>query len=66
MTPELSGWRCYPIITVGFEWFDGDIDKGEAMLKECLKQHPVSGPDSENLLTEVREAIDDDMDLPKA
>ena len=25
----------------GFEWFDGDIDEGEAMLKECLKQHPA-------------------------
>ena len=51
----------------GFEWFDGDIDKGEAMLKRMLEATSCShGPDSENLLTEVREAIDDDMDLPKA
>ena len=51
----------------GFEWFDGDIDKGEAMLKRMLEAASCShGPDSENLLNEVREAIDDDMDLPKA
>ena len=51
----------------GFEWFDGDIDKGEAMLKRMLEAASCShGPDSENLLNVVREAIDDDMDLPKA
>ena len=51
----------------GFEWFDGDIDKGEAMLKRMLEATSCShGPDSENLLTEVREAIDDDLNLPKA
>ena len=51
----------------GFEWFDDDIGKGEAMLKRMLEATSCShGPDSENLLTEVREAIDDDLNLPKA
>jgi L-cysteine:1D-myo-inositol 2-amino-2-deoxy-alpha-D-glucopyranoside ligase len=51
----------------GFEWFDDDIDKGEAMLKRMLEAASCPhGPDSENLLTEVREAIDDDLNLPKA
>ena len=51
----------------GFEWFDGDIDKGEAMLKRMLEAASCShGPDSENLLTEVRVAIDDDLNLPEA
>jgi L-cysteine:1D-myo-inositol 2-amino-2-deoxy-alpha-D-glucopyranoside ligase len=51
----------------GFEWFDDDIGKGEAMLKRMLEATSCPhGPDSENLLTEVREAIDEDLNLPKA
>ena len=51
----------------GFEWFDSDIDKGEAMLERMIEAASCpSGPDSETLLTQVREAIDDDLNLPKA
>ena len=51
----------------GFEWFDSDIDKGEAMLERMIEATSCpSGPDSETLLSQVREAIDDDLNLPKA
>ena len=51
----------------GFEWFDSDIDKGEAMLERMIEAASCpSGPDSETLLSQVREAIDDDLNLPKA
>ena len=51
----------------GFEWFDSDIDKGEAMLERMIEAASCpSGPDSKTLLTQVREAIDDDLNLPKA
>ena len=51
----------------GFESFDSDIDKGEAMLERMIEAASCpSGPDSKTLLTQVREAIDDDLNLPKA
>ena len=47
MTPELSDCHCLSHhYRAGFEWFDGDIEKGEAMLKRMLEAASCShGPD---------------------
>ena len=50
----------------GFEWFDKDIKKGEALLERLINASRLpTGPDPKKLLIEVRNSIDDDLDLPK-
>jgi L-cysteine:1D-myo-inositol 2-amino-2-deoxy-alpha-D-glucopyranoside ligase len=51
----------------GFEWYDTDLDEGVAMLHRLLAaaERP-SGPDPAPYAERVRDAIDDDLDSPRA
>jgi L-cysteine:1D-myo-inositol 2-amino-2-deoxy-alpha-D-glucopyranoside ligase len=51
----------------GFEWFDTDLEDGTAMLHRLLAaaERPV-GPDPRPFAARVRDAIDDDLDTPRA
>ena len=51
----------------GFEWYDTDLDDGNALLHRLLvaAQRP-DGPDPRPFTQQVREALDDDLDAPSA
>jgi L-cysteine:1D-myo-inositol 2-amino-2-deoxy-alpha-D-glucopyranoside ligase len=51
----------------GFEWYDTDLEEGVAMLHRLLlaAERP-SGPDPAPYAQQVRDAIDDDLDVPRA
>jgi L-cysteine:1D-myo-inositol 2-amino-2-deoxy-alpha-D-glucopyranoside ligase len=51
----------------GFEWFDTDIDEGTALLHRLVAatERP-SGPDPAPFAARVRDALDDDLDAPRA
>jgi L-cysteine:1D-myo-inositol 2-amino-2-deoxy-alpha-D-glucopyranoside ligase len=51
----------------GFEWYDTDIDEGSALLRRLLAaaERP-SGPDPRPFAQRVRDALDDDLDAPRA
>jgi L-cysteine:1D-myo-inositol 2-amino-2-deoxy-alpha-D-glucopyranoside ligase len=51
----------------GFEWFDTDLEDGTALLHRLLAAAERStGPDPRPFAQRVREAIDDDLDTPRA
>jgi L-cysteine:1D-myo-inositol 2-amino-2-deoxy-alpha-D-glucopyranoside ligase len=51
----------------GFEWFDTDIDEGSALLHRLLAAAERSdGPDPRPFAQRVRDALDDDLDTPRA
>ena len=51
----------------GFEWFDTDLEEGTALLHRLLAaaERP-SGPDPRPYARRIRDAIDDDLDTPRA
>jgi L-cysteine:1D-myo-inositol 2-amino-2-deoxy-alpha-D-glucopyranoside ligase len=51
----------------GFEWFDTDLEDGTALLHRLLAaaERPA-GPDPRPFAERVRNAIDDDLDTPRA
>jgi L-cysteine:1D-myo-inositol 2-amino-2-deoxy-alpha-D-glucopyranoside ligase len=51
----------------GFEWFDTDLEDGSALLHRLLAaaERPT-GPDPSAFAARVRNAIDDDLDTPRA
>jgi L-cysteine:1D-myo-inositol 2-amino-2-deoxy-alpha-D-glucopyranoside ligase len=51
----------------GFEWYDTDLDEGTALLHRLLAaaERP-SGPDPRPFAARVRDALDDDLDAPRA
>jgi L-cysteine:1D-myo-inositol 2-amino-2-deoxy-alpha-D-glucopyranoside ligase len=51
----------------GFEWYDTDLDEAVALLHRLLAaaEHP-DGPDPAPFAQRVRDAIDDDLDAPRA
>ena len=51
----------------GFEWYDTDLDEGTALLHRLLAaaERP-DGPDPRRSRERVRDAIDDDLDAPRA
>jgi L-cysteine:1D-myo-inositol 2-amino-2-deoxy-alpha-D-glucopyranoside ligase len=51
----------------GFEWFDTDLDDGTALLHRLLAaaEHDT-GPDPRPFAQRVRDAIDDDLNAPRA
>jgi L-cysteine:1D-myo-inositol 2-amino-2-deoxy-alpha-D-glucopyranoside ligase len=51
----------------GFEWHDTDLDEGTALLHRLLAaaEHET-GPDPQPFARRVRDAIDDDLDMPRA
>jgi L-cysteine:1D-myo-inositol 2-amino-2-deoxy-alpha-D-glucopyranoside ligase len=51
----------------GFEWFDTDIDEGNALLHRLLAaaERP-DGPDPRPFAQRVRDALDDDLNAPRA
>jgi L-cysteine:1D-myo-inositol 2-amino-2-deoxy-alpha-D-glucopyranoside ligase len=51
----------------GFEWYDSEIDEGNALLNRLLAaaQCP-DGPDPRPFAQRVRDALDDDLDAPRA
>src|SRR5262245_66665959 len=51
----------------GFEWFDTDLEDGTALLHRLLAaaERPT-GPDPRPFAARVRDAIDDDLDTPRA
>jgi L-cysteine:1D-myo-inositol 2-amino-2-deoxy-alpha-D-glucopyranoside ligase len=51
-----------------WEWFDDDIDDGNAVLAtlHAAAQRKISGPDPTPYAAEVRAALDDDLDAPRA
>jgi L-cysteine:1D-myo-inositol 2-amino-2-deoxy-alpha-D-glucopyranoside ligase len=51
----------------GFEWYDTDLEEGTALLHRLLAaaERPT-GPDPELFAQRVRDAIDDDLDSPRA
>jgi len=50
-----------------WEWFDGDIDDGQQRFERILAAiEKGTGPDSARTLEQVREALDDDLDAPRA
>ncbi len=50
-----------------WEWFDGDIEDGEARLARIRQAIAVhTGPDPTAMLAAVRDALDDDLDAPTA
>jgi L-cysteine:1D-myo-inositol 2-amino-2-deoxy-alpha-D-glucopyranoside ligase len=51
----------------GFEWYDAEIDEGSALLNRLLAagQRP-DGPDPRPFAQRVRDALDDDLDAPRA
>ncbi len=51
----------------GFEWFDTDIDEGVALLNRLLAAaKAMAGPDPRPFATRVRDALDNDLDAPRA
>ena len=51
----------------GFEWFDTDIDEGVAMLNRLLAAAEAPhGPDPTPFVARVTNALDDDLDAPRA
>jgi L-cysteine:1D-myo-inositol 2-amino-2-deoxy-alpha-D-glucopyranoside ligase len=51
----------------GFEWFDTDLDEGSAMLHRLLAAaEREAGPDPRPFAQRVRDALDDDLDAPRA
>ena len=51
----------------GFEWYDTDLAEGTALLHRLLAaaERPT-GPDPRPFAQRVRDAIDDDLDIPRA
>jgi L-cysteine:1D-myo-inositol 2-amino-2-deoxy-alpha-D-glucopyranoside ligase len=51
----------------GFEWFDTDLEEGTALLHRLLAaaERPA-GPDPRPFAQRIRDAIDDDLDTPRA
>ncbi len=51
----------------GFEWYDTEIDEGTALLHRLRAAARCdAGPDPRPHASKVREALDDDLDAPKA
>jgi L-cysteine:1D-myo-inositol 2-amino-2-deoxy-alpha-D-glucopyranoside ligase len=51
----------------GFEWFDTDLDEGSALLHRLLAAADrATGPDPRPFAQRVRDALDDDLDTPRA
>jgi L-cysteine:1D-myo-inositol 2-amino-2-deoxy-alpha-D-glucopyranoside ligase len=51
----------------GFEWYDTDLDEGNALLRRLLAAaERTSGADPRPYAARVRTAIDDDLDVPTA
>jgi len=51
----------------GFEWYDTDLDEGTALLHRLLAAaEREGGPDPRPFAERVRDAIDDDLDTPRA
>jgi L-cysteine:1D-myo-inositol 2-amino-2-deoxy-alpha-D-glucopyranoside ligase len=61
----------------GFEWFDTDLDEGKALLRRLMTAAGAAGErasdppfkggaDSRPFADEVRAALDDDLDVPRA
>jgi L-cysteine:1D-myo-inositol 2-amino-2-deoxy-alpha-D-glucopyranoside ligase len=51
----------------GFEWFDTDLEEGTAMLHRLLAAtERTDGPDPRPFAERVRNALDDDLDAPRA
>src|SRR3954453_11065342 len=51
----------------GFEWYDTDLDEGTALLHRLLAAaERTSGPNPAPFAQRVRDAIDDDLDSPRA
>ena len=51
----------------GFEWFGTDLDEGNALLNRLLAAAERStGPDPRPFAQRVRDALDDDLDAPRA
>jgi L-cysteine:1D-myo-inositol 2-amino-2-deoxy-alpha-D-glucopyranoside ligase len=51
----------------GFEWYDTDLDEGTALLHRLVAAAASSGgPDPRPYAARVRDAIDDDLDTPRA
>jgi cysteinyl-tRNA synthetase len=51
----------------GFEWHDTDIQDGTALLRRLVAAAPRDArPDPTELAARGRDAIDDDLDAPKA
>ena len=51
----------------GFEWYDTDLDEGTALLHRLLAAaEREGGPDPRPFAARVRDAIDDDLDTPRA
>src|ERR671934_1772874 len=51
----------------GFEWFDTDLDEGTALLHRLLAAaERTDGPDPRAFAQRVRDALDDDLDAPRA
>jgi len=57
----------------GFEWFDTDLDEGKALLHRLLAAAACAddpsfagGADPRPFAEEVRAALDDDLDVPRA
>jgi L-cysteine:1D-myo-inositol 2-amino-2-deoxy-alpha-D-glucopyranoside ligase len=51
----------------GFEWYDTDLDEGVALLHRLVAAAQASsGPDPRPYAARVRDAIDDDLDTPRA
>ena len=51
----------------GFEWFDTDIDEGNALLHRLLAAaERTDGPDPRPFAQRVRDALDDDLNAPRA
>ena len=58
---------CATTTARGFEWYDTDLDEGTALLHRLLAaaERP-DGPDPAPFAERVRDAIDDDLDAPRA
>jgi L-cysteine:1D-myo-inositol 2-amino-2-deoxy-alpha-D-glucopyranoside ligase len=51
----------------GFEWYDTDLDEGQALLHRLtLAAARPGGPDPAGFAERVRAALDDDLDAPRA
>jgi L-cysteine:1D-myo-inositol 2-amino-2-deoxy-alpha-D-glucopyranoside ligase len=51
----------------GFEWYDTDLEEGTALLHRLLiAARESTGPDPTPFADRVRNALDDDLDAPKA
>jgi L-cysteine:1D-myo-inositol 2-amino-2-deoxy-alpha-D-glucopyranoside ligase len=51
----------------GFEWYDTDLDEGVALLHRLSAASGCgAGPDPAPFATRVRDALDDDLDAPRA